>query len=881
MCNSRNSRVGPGMVRFWICAVLLGLSGQLQGEAESSSPPRAQSALEPPVVRGSPLEDGARGVMLFRGRLLSYEVIHGRAVHGGDMILGTAAEAAASPRPPVADGLQHIRPTARAIAAVGQDLLWPEGKIPYVVDSGIPADQQENIAAAAAAWNSKTVITWSPRQAERHFVRFQPAPPGPCHAHVGRSGRGEQGILIPPSGCDVNSLVHEMGHAVGLYHEHEREDRDAHLAVQMENLSQSAAAWYLPSYVGSAPYNYRSTMHYGPFAASRNGRPVLETIPPGMEIPAGGLSPGDIDGVARLYGRPPSQVTVATNPPGLDLIVDGVRVTTPAQFSWAAGTEHSLEAPTPQAREGSRFLFGRWNDEGGRCRTVVADPARTWYEANFIVQHYVSTSSTPDGAGTVTISPDSPDGYYTLRTPVQVSAAPATASSYDFVLWNGLLAGDHGRSSNPARHTVTGPGREYAAFFSRQPLFRFRSSVDPILIQIDGQTRAAPLTLRTSDLGTSVTLRVPEVQQISRLLHGRYRFDTWSDGGGPSHQLDVPAEGGELTLSVTPEYRLTTGVRFPGEDRISLVPPSDDGFYAVGTQVTATAEPAPGRVLANWVGDAAGDSPVQIVAMDGVRHLEAAFTTGGSLRAGVPKQLVLPTSAYQFQAYFYRECHVVHVPPGATRMTVGFQSSQPAAEVDLYVQRGGSPSWHLAADDRTPVFNAHFRSTDAGANERVTVTAASAPALAAGGYYIGLVTYNPRQRIAGTLRVDIEGAAEWVQGTPGAFTFVATAAGDPPSQQLRLDLGGAGNSAYRLESDHPWLTPTPQRWSFPPTRTQSISVAVAAAGLEAGTYNTVLRIVRLAGQAATGSSASVTGVAVREFPVALAVLPPEPPAVSE
>lgn len=163
---------------------------------------------------------------------------------------------------------------------------------------------------------------------------------------------------------------------------------------------------------------------------------MAETIPPGM--PMGQtveLSPGDVDSVARLYGHQPASFVVSTNPAGLDVVVDGMRMTAPATFHWRPHSEHTLEVPSPQFRSGSRFLFGRWSDDGSRVHTVTASPDTTLFQASFIAQHQVSAGTHPAGAGSVTVRPASPDGYYTLRSPVELSAAPAPGSGFRFLSW--------------------------------------------------------------------------------------------------------------------------------------------------------------------------------------------------------------------------------------------------------------------------------------------------------------------------------------------------------------------------------------------------------------------------------------------------------------
>ena len=376
------------------------------------------------------------GTTVFRGRELSYEVIGGLAVHGGDIVLGTAeAPAAASPRR-VRPKLQEVLWPERRSAVREVEHVWPEGRIPYIIDSDVP--DRQAILDAIAEWNTNTVITLQDRTSEENYVRFK-ADPGACRANLGMAG-GEQFIWVNQYGvCEKNILIHEIGHSVGLWHEHQRLDRDRYLMVHEENVKFCSTPFALVAEAETrGAYDYASAMHYarGVFADV----PWMDTIPPGMALTyrdPRGLSPGDIDKVARMYGSTPTATTISTNPPGLDIIVDGERVTTPASFEWQADSEHSLAAPSPQmGGNGARYLFGRWSDEGSRSHMVTADPAAaSWFQASFIEQHRVVPVASPEAAGTVTIRQASPDGFYTVGTRLELSAAANPGGSYQFVQW--------------------------------------------------------------------------------------------------------------------------------------------------------------------------------------------------------------------------------------------------------------------------------------------------------------------------------------------------------------------------------------------------------------------------------------------------------------
>ena len=110
--------------------------------------------------------------------------------------------------------------------------------------------------------------------------------------------------------------MHEIGHAIGFYHEHSRPDRNEYVEIITSNIDkldpifQRAHRQLHPSKVDSlgVGYDYNSIMHYDRYIGMRlsNGSYVrLETIrprDPNITIgKARGLSPLDIIQTNRLY----------------------------------------------------------------------------------------------------------------------------------------------------------------------------------------------------------------------------------------------------------------------------------------------------------------------------------------------------------------------------------------------------------------------------------------------------------------------------------------------------------------------------------------------------------------------------------------------------
>ena len=156
----------------------------------------------------------AQQTTVFHGAELPYEVIDGWALHAGDIIPGTAEEAAAQ----VLRGPRNSGdvPPIRRLAPYPREVLWPGGIVPYVIDDDVA--HPEWIREAIAIWNRETVVRLVERTAHRDYLRF--AVGAGCFGVFGQSyDGGERFMPVKPRGCPVAITLHEIDHAIGMWHE--------------------------------------------------------------------------------------------------------------------------------------------------------------------------------------------------------------------------------------------------------------------------------------------------------------------------------------------------------------------------------------------------------------------------------------------------------------------------------------------------------------------------------------------------------------------------------------------------------------------------------------------------------------------------------------
>ncbi len=205
-------------------------------------------------------------------------------------------------------------------------------------------------------------------------------------------------------------VAHELGHVVGLMHEHQRWDAGRFVRATpriLRNPNIEATNFSFLDLTGVPgrpdPYDYGSSMHY-------DGH---WSVPPGIPIPSAGLSYGDKRGVGWLYNRANSfrYPRITTNPRGLEVVVNGQTVDTPHEIDVPSIT---VQVPLVQYRTGDeclssigkrfqslyssassklscRYLFGNWGGSGSlgsrpgeiHVRSVAR---QVWLQANFIVQ---------------------------------------------------------------------------------------------------------------------------------------------------------------------------------------------------------------------------------------------------------------------------------------------------------------------------------------------------------------------------------------------------------------------------------------------------------------------------------------------------------------
>lgn len=141
----------------------------------------------------------------------------------------------------IRDFREHLPKSPKTRANVWKDTRykWPNARVPYVISPKYNDQERAVIAAAIEEWHSKTCIRFVAK--ENYDVDYLELTPDDgtsnyCYSYVGRQGGRQFVKMYAPTCMAVGQYIHELGHAIGFGHEHQRPDRDYYVEMKWENI---------------------------------------------------------------------------------------------------------------------------------------------------------------------------------------------------------------------------------------------------------------------------------------------------------------------------------------------------------------------------------------------------------------------------------------------------------------------------------------------------------------------------------------------------------------------------------------------------------------------------------------------------------------------
>ncbi|KAI1714513.1 astacin (Peptidase family m12A) domain-containing protein [Ditylenchus destructor] len=181
---------------------------------------------------------------------------------------------------------------------------WQNGRIPYVLSTQYSERERAILARAFQEYHTRTCIRFTPRTAyDRDFLYIGKI--DGCYSDVGRAG-GKQELSLDDGCLHLDTIIHELMHSVGFYHEHERWDRDNFISILWPNIDREAYDQFGRVDLTESSY-YGQQYDYNSSNFSKNGRETLVAKQPGMTAVIGSaldFSQTDLSKIQRMYQCP-------------------------------------------------------------------------------------------------------------------------------------------------------------------------------------------------------------------------------------------------------------------------------------------------------------------------------------------------------------------------------------------------------------------------------------------------------------------------------------------------------------------------------------------------------------------------------------------------
>jgi len=336
---------------------------------------------------------------------------------------------------------------------------------------------------------------------------------------------------------------------------------------------------------------------------------------------------------------------------GAVLTVDGEsyeRDQLPVSFTWEVDSQHSFAwISHVGAGTGKRYA---WTAASGLSTTgsgtITVPLGGGSISASYKTQYKLTTNTSPSGAGSISLNPQSPDGYYDESA--SVTATASTNAGYTFSKWQ--LDGSDYSTSNvaivtmDASHTLTALFTG-AAYTLTIYVYKDGVAVQGVTVEVDGTPRETGSDGKV-DFVVSYGQHMVRVAPTDLGSGTRYVFAQWSDGSTNNPRTISVTAQTSLTAYVKRQYLLTVTVDPQGAGSVSANPSSSDWFYDEGAPVTLTANPNTGYIFNRWVGSGTGSysgtANPATVAMNAPITQTANFAQAFALSVNPTRTTVLP-----------------------------------------------------------------------------------------------------------------------------------------------------------------------------------------------------------------------------------------------